>query len=325
MTKKKIDDNGSKVTVLDCTVRDGGLINKWQFSDKMVRSVFQAVNASGIEYMEIGYRASEKMFPPEEYGPWRFSKDEKIREIVGDTPLNTKLGVMVDIGRVEAEDLLPVDESPLSFVRVATYLKDIRKAIELANLIDEKGYESFINIMAISTVNDYDIEKGLAEVEENTNVTAVSIVDSYGALMPDSAEHLVNTFKKSLDKKKVGFHAHNNMQLGFANTITALNSGISYCDATITGMGRAAGNCPLELLLNYLKDPRYNIEPIFQVIQDTFVDLRKEIEWGYLIPYMITGMLNEHPRVAIALRNSDEKDNFGDFFRQLTTPECYNN
>jgi 4-hydroxy 2-oxovalerate aldolase len=323
MSKKKVDKK-SKLTVFDCTVRDGGLINKWQFSDEMVKNVFQAVNASGVEYMEIGYRASEKMFPPEEYGPWRFSKDDKIREIIGDTELNVKLGVMVDIGRVEPEDLMPVDESPLSFVRVATYLKDMPKAISLANLIADKGYESFINIMAISTVNDYDLEKGLADIEEQTSVTAVSIVDSYGSLMAENVKHLVDTFNKSLKTKKIGFHAHNNMQLGFANTITALDAGATYCDATINGIGRAAGNCPLELLMNYLNDQQYNMDPIFQVLQNTFVDLRKEIEWGYLLPYMITGMLNEHPRVAIALRNSAEKDNCGDFFRQLTTPECYN-
>ena len=329
--EKKSSESGTikmsteNVTVVDCTVRDGGLINKWQFSDEMVRNVFQAINASGVEYMEIGYRASEKMFPPSEYGPWRFSKDEKILEIVGDTPLQTKLGVMVDIGRVEEADLMPVDESPLSFVRVATYLKDVEKAISLAKLIADKGYESFINIMAISTVNDYDLQKGLAEIEEQTSVTAVTVVDSFGALYAENVTHLVDTFNGSLNKKKTGFHGHNNLQLGYANTLTAINSGALFCDATITGIGRAAGNCPLELLLTHLKDPKFNIEPIFQVIQDVFVDLRKEIEWGYLLPYMITGMLNEHPRVAIALRNSDKKDNCADFYRQLTTPECYDN
>ena len=315
--------NMDNVTVVDCTVRDGGLINKWQFPDELVRRIFQAINASGIEYMEIGYRASEKMFPPDEYGPWRFSKDEKIREIIGDTPLNTKLGVMVDIGRVEPEDLLPAEESPLSFVRVATYLKDIEKAISLANLITEKGYESFINIMAISTVNDYDLKKGLAEVEEQTSVSAVTVVDSFGSLYAENVAHLVDTFRSVLVNKKTGFHGHNNLQLGFANTMTALNSGAEFCDATINGIGRGAGNCPLELLMTHLKDPKFNIEPIFQVIQDVFVNLRNEIEWGYLLPYMITGMLNEHPRVAIALRNSDKKDHCADFYRQLTTPECY--
>lgn len=317
--------NQKKVTLLDCTVRDGGLINKWQFSDDMVRSVFQAVNASGIEYMEIGYRASEKMFPPSEYGPWRFSKDDKVRDIIGDTPVNTKLGVMVDIGRVDPEDFAPADESPLSFVRVATYLKDIEKAISLANLVDDLGYESFINIMAISTVNDYDLIKGLLRVEEKTNVTAVTVVDSYGALMKENVKHLISTFNENLSTKRTGFHGHNNLQLGFANTITAIDTGATFCDATITGMGRAAGNCPLELMLAYMKDPKFSIEPILQVIQDVFVDLRKEIEWGYLFPYMITGMLNEHPRVAIALRNSDRKDQCADFYRELTTPECYDN
>ena len=315
--------NEKKLTLLDCTVRDGGLINKWQFSDDMVRSVFQAVNAAGLEYMEIGYRASEKMFSPTEYGPWRFSKDDKIREIIGDTQVNTKLGVMIDIGRVEPEDFAPADESPLSFVRVATYLKDIQKAISLANLVGDLGYEPFINIMAISTVNDYDLKKGLEDVETRTNVTAVTVVDSYGALMEENVQHLISTFKETLSTKKTGFHGHNNLQLGFSNTITAIDSGATFCDATVTGIGRAAGNCPLELMLAYLKDPQLSIEPILQVIQDVFVDLRKEIEWGYLLPYMITGMLNEHPRVAIALRNSECKDHCADFFRELTTPECY--
>jgi 4-hydroxy 2-oxovalerate aldolase len=308
--------------VVDCTIRDGGLINKWQFPKEMVKKVFQSVNAAGIDYMEIGYRASEKMFSPKEYGLWRFSKDDVIREIVGDTELRTKLGVMVDIGRVEPEDLSPVEDSPLSFVRVATYLKDIDKAIWLANHVAEKGYESFINIMAISTVNDYELSEGLKQIEAETSVSAVTVVDSYGALYPDTSRHLVELFTKNLKTKKAGFHGHNNQQLGFANTIEAIHSGADYCDATIQGIGRAAGNCPMELLLAWLKNPKYSLEPVLQGIQDVFVDLSKEIEWGYLIPYMITGVLNEHPRVAIALRNSKNKDRYADFFRELTTPEC---
>lgn len=314
--------NKEEVLVVDCSVRDGGLINKWQFTDDVARNVFQAVNASGVDYLEIGYRASESMFPPEEYGPWRFSKDDKIREIIGDTPLNTKIGVMVDIGRVEEDDILPADESPVSFIRVATYLKDVEKAIALANFISGRGYEAFINIMAISTVNDYDLAKGLKLIEEETDVTAVTVVDSFGSLYEDNVVHLVELFKSTLSKKKTGFHGHNNLQLGFSNTLAALKAGALFCDATITGIGRGAGNCPLELLLTALKSPRFNIEPLFQVIQSTFNDLAKQIEWGYMLPYMITGMLNEHPRVAIALRNSPQKDNCADFYRQLTTPEC---
>ncbi|HPN84593.1 MAG TPA: hypothetical protein PK821_04570, partial [Victivallales bacterium] len=235
-----------------------------------------------------------------------------------------KLGVMVDIGRVETEDLLPSQDSLLDFVRVATYIKDVKKAIEIANLVKDKGYEAFINIMAISTVNEHDLVKGLKEIEEETEVTAVTVVDSYGSLYPDDVKYLVELFCGILKKKRTGFHGHNNQQLGFANTIQAVQSGATYCDVTVNGIGRGAGNCPMELLLSWLKNPQYEIEPILQIIQDVFVKLGKdEIEWGYLIPYMITGILNEHPRTAIALRSSDKKDHYADFYRQLTTPECF--
>ncbi len=312
-----------EIKVTDCTIRDGGLINKWQFSDELVRAVFLAVNASGVDYMEIGYRASRKMFDPKEYGPWRFSTDEKIREIIQDTPVNPKLGVMVDIGRVESDDIAPCEESPLDVIRVATYLKDIDKAIALANECDAKGYETFINIMAISTVNDLDLATGLQQIDAETNVTAVNIVDSFGALYSESVHHLVKVYRDNLTKHEVGMHAHNNQQLGFANTIEAIRKGANYLDATIAGIGRGAGNCPLELLLSFLKNPKFNIEPILDILENKFLDLRQEIEWGYLIPYMITGILNEHPRTAIALRQDPQrKDKYLEFYRELTTPEC---
>lgn len=314
-----------KIKVVDCTIRDGGLINKWHFPHELVRAVYQAVTKAGVDYMEIGYRASTSMFPPGEYGPWRFSTDDDVREVIGgENNTATKLGVMVDIGRVELDDVHPRDESPLDFIRVATYLKDIDKAISMVNHFKEKGYETFINIMAISTAGVFDLGEGLKQVADETEVSAVTIVDSFGALFSESVHHLVHMYRDNLDEsKEVGMHAHNNQQLGFANTIEAIRKGANYCDATVTGIGRGAGNCPLELLLSFLKNPKYDIEPILEVIEDKFVDLRKEIEWGYLIPYMITGILNEHPRPAIALRNDPEnRDKYVEFYRKMTTPEC---
>ena len=313
-----------EIKVTDCTLRDGGLINKWQFSHKLVRDVFLAVNQSGVDYMELGYRASKKMFDPKEYGPWRFTTDEDVRKVIQDTPVNVKLGVMVDIGRVEEDDIAPCEESPLDFIRVATYIHDVDKAIALANHVDSKGYESFINIMAISTASDLELAQALQQIETETNVTAVNIVDSFGFLYSESTHHLVKVFQDNLKTKGVGIHAHNNQQLGFANTIEAIRKGANYLDATVSGIGRGAGNCPLELLLSFLKNPKFNIEPILQVLEDVFLDLRKEIEWGYLIPYMLTGVLNEHPRTAIALRQDPKnKDKYAEFYRTMTTPECF--
>ena len=154
-----------EIKVVDCTIRDGGLINKWQFPHDMVRKVFLALSAAGVDYMELGYRASQKMFPPGEFGPWRFSTDEDVRRVLQDTQTNMKLGVMVDIGRVEEDDIKPCEESPLDFIRVATYVKDIDKAIDLANHCNQKGYETFINIMAISTAANFELEEGLRQIE----------------------------------------------------------------------------------------------------------------------------------------------------------------
>ncbi len=312
-----------ELKVVDCTIRDGGLINKWQFSHEMVRKVFLALNSSGVDYMEMGYRASRKMFDPKEYGPWRFTTDEDVRKVIGDTPVNMKLGVMVDIGRVEPDDIAPKSESPLSFIRVATYLKDVDKAIALANQCAEKGYETFINIMAISTCNFTELAEALQQIEKETSVTAVNIVDSFGYLYSETVHGLVKLFQENLDKKDVGMHAHNNQQLAFANTIEAIRKGSNYLDATISGIGRGAGNCPMELLLSFLKNPKFDIEPILEVLESVFVDLRKEIEWGYIIPYMVTGILNEHPRPAMAMRQleGNERNKFVDLHRQLTNPE----
>lgn len=193
-----------KLKVVDCTIRDGGLINKWQFSHEMVRKVFLALNASGVDYMEMGYRASRSMFDPEEYGPWRFTTDEDVRKIIGNTPLNMKLGVMVDIGRVEEEDIAPKAESPLSFIRIATYLKDVDKAIALANLCSSKGYETFINIMAISTSDSTELAEALQQIEQETTVTAVNIVDSFGNLYSETVHRLVSLFNQNLTENRSG-------------------------------------------------------------------------------------------------------------------------
>ena len=118
-----------QIKVIDCSIRDGGLINDWQFSKDMVRRIFKALCAARVDYMEIGYRASTALFSPEKFGPWRFSMEDDIREVAEECA--TKLSIMVDIGRVAEKDILPKEQSVVSMVRVATYVKDIDKAIDL--------------------------------------------------------------------------------------------------------------------------------------------------------------------------------------------------
>ena len=306
-----------QIKVMDCTIRDGGLINKHDFDEKFVRATYKALSESGVDYMELGYKNSKSLFSPKEFGLWKFCDDEVIKRVKDKIESQTKISVMVDVGRVELDDVKPKSESPVDMIRTAAYVKDVDKAIHMANHFHEKGYETTINIMAISKDQGSELDEALHQIEEECKIGVLYIVDSFGALYQEPVEKLVKRFKSVLKTKEVGFHGHNNQQLAFGNTIEAIIHGANYLDGTVYGIGRAAGNCPLELLIGFLKNPKFNIRPILDLISKEFIPLRNEIEWGYIIPYAIAGMLNEHPKAAMALRGSVKKENYREFYESL--------
>lgn len=306
-----------KIKVLDCTVRDGGLMNNHNFDLRFVREVYKALSQAGIDYMEIGYKNSQRLFSVKEYGKWKFCADQDIQEVIQGIESTTKIAVMVDVDRVDIDDVLPKKDSPVDMIRVATYVKDVDKAIFLANHFADKGYETAVNIMAISRALDNELTECLQQLEKECKAKIINIVDSFGSLYQESTEFLIKKAKNILVSKEVGMHAHNNQQLAFANTIEAIIHNANYVDTTIFGLGRAAGNCPTELILGFLKNPKYDIRPILDVISKEFIPLQKKIEWGYFIPYAITGILDEHPRTAIALRKSNNKENYREYYESL--------
>ena len=306
-----------KIKVFDCTVRDGGLINNHDFSDKFVRETYKALSAAGVDYMEIGYKNSKKLFSPKEYGKWKFCEDDDIRKIIDGIESKTKISCMVDVDRVDVEDVVPKKDSPVDMIRVASYVKDIDKAIYLVNHFADKGYETTVNIMAISRALDNELTEALQQLEKECKADVIYIVDSFGALYQETTEFLVKKFKSILKTKEIGMHAHNNQQLAFGNTIEAIIHDANFMDATVYGLGRGAGNCPLELLIGFLKNPKFDIRPILDLISNEFIPMRDKIEWGYIIPYAITGILDEHPKSAIALRNSVRKENYREFYESL--------
>lgn len=305
-----------QIKVLDCTIRDGGLINNHYFTDEFVREVYKALSLSGIDYMEMGYRSSKELFPTEDYGAWKYCDDEKVREVIDGIESNVKLSVMVDSYRVKEQTFAPADESPFHMVRAATYAKDIDSAIELINKCHDLGYETTCNIMAISKESEPDLVEALKQLA-TCPVDIVYVVDSFGALYCEQIEYLVKMYKDHLPGKTIGVHMHNNQQLAYANTIEGIIHDANLVDGSLFGIGRGPGNCCLELLVGFLKNPKFDLTPILQVIQDHMIPMREELEWGYLIPYMITGILNEHPRSGIAMRKTPEKDKYAEFFREM--------
>ncbi len=307
------------IRVLDCTLRDGGLTNDFHFTDEFVRDLYLANLKAGVDYMEFGYKASKELFDVKKFGKWKFCDDKDIREIVGDNKTDMKISVMADVGRCDyKKDILPKKDSPIDMIRVATYINTIPAAIDMIQDAKKKGYEVCCNIMAVSKASEVDLDAAL-EMLGQSPVDVIYLVDSYGSLYPEQVIRLAEKYMAIGEKynKKIGIHAHNNQQLAFANTIEAIINGVSYLDATVSSLGRGAGNCPSELLLGFLKNPRYNIMPILIFIEKHITKLRAEgVKWGYDVPYLLTGILNQHPRTAIDFEERERQD-YPNFYQEL--------
>lgn len=306
-----------EIKVIDCTVRDGGLMNKWQFNDEFVRAIYNANVKAGIDYMEIGYLSSESAFSRDEFGPWKFCAEKDIKRIIGSGEKGIKLSAMADIGRIDYDDIPDKSESSLDMVRVACYVHQIDAAIALADVCREKGFETTINLMAVSKVGLRNLAEALEDLAKS-EVSIIYLVDSFGAFYSEDIDYLTKNYMAAMPGKTIGIHCHNNRQLAFANTIAAIIKGINFLDASYYGIGRGAGNCPLELLLSFLKNPKFKVQPIVEAIENYILPLKDDFEWGYHIPYMVTGVLNEHPRTAMAHMESEEKHKITDYFNKMT-------
>lgn len=306
-----------EIKVLDCTVRDGGLINDHQFDDGFVKAVYETCVAAGVDYMEIGYKSSRKgVATKDKFGDWKYCNEECIRRIVGDKKSTVKLAVMADAEKCDyKEDIPPKKNSVVDLIRVATYVHQIPVAVDMIKDATDKGYEATCNLMAVSTVQDDALDQAL-EVLAQTPASTIVVVDSFGALYTEQVERLVKKYQKALKgtDKEVGLHMHNNQQLAFANTIEGIIHGANRVDATMGGLGRGAGNCPMELMLGFLRNPKYHVRPVYKLLQDHMIKMREKLEWGPLVPYNIVGQLNQHPRGAMAVLASTDRDKFVEFY-----------
>ena len=301
----------SDIRVLDATIRDGGLVNNFMFSDDFINALYRTNVKAGVDYMEFGYKASKELFDVNKFGKWKFCDEESIREIVGDNNSDMKISVMADVGRCDyKKDIIDKKDSVIDMVRVATYVHQMPAAIEMIEDAKAKGYEVTCNIMAISNAKESDIDQAL-EMVGQSSADGIYIVDSYGALYPEQIRAIADKYTELGEKygKYIGMHAHNNQQLAFANTIEACTIGVSYLDVTMSGMGRGAGNCFMEQMLSFLRNPNYKLTPTLKFVEKYVAEERaKGSQWGYDVPYMLTGALNRHPRAAIAFLKDNRTD-----------------
>ncbi len=308
----------SSIKVLDATMRDGGLVNDFYFTDEFVKDLYDANLKAGVDYMEIGYKADKEIFDANKFGKWKFCNEDDINKVFEDKT-GVKLAVMADVGRCNyKQDIIEKNNSKIDLVRVATYVNQMPTAIDIIEDSKKKGYEVTCNIMAISTAQENDIKVAL-EMLCQSPVDVIYIVDSFGSLYPEQIARIAALYTEYGEKygKKIGMHAHNNQQLAFANTIEAVGDGVDWLDGTYAGMGRGAGNCSMENLMGFLRNPKFNIYPVLQFIEKHILPLKQNgIVWGYDLQYLMTGILNQHPRTAIAFTNDGRKD-YTEFYKEV--------
>ena len=310
----------SDVKIVDATLRDGGIVNSFRFPRGFADALYRANLAAGVDIMEFGYKVSKKMFDVNKFGEWKFCDEDAIRAVVGENATNMKIAVMSDVGRVDLKcEVLPVSESVIDVYRIASYCHQIEEAAGMVEYCNKMGYFTTCNIMAISK-NDVSTLKGALEVIAKSPVDVIYIVDSFGSLYPDDILRVCDLYGETAYKygKKLGVHAHNNQQLAFANTIAAYSKGVEYLDTTVSGMGRGAGNCYLESLIGYLRNPKYRIVPVLEFVREHMTPLKMSgVEWGYDVPYLLTGLRNVHPYAAIDFLKAGRED-YEEFLREIT-------
>lgn len=279
--------NNRQVSICDCTLRDGGYYTNWDFPSEMVEKYLKAMNALPIDFVELGYRSLDASTYHGEYNYLPRYVLQKCKQLCPDK----KLAFMINLKEVNEESIKPLlvqVSEYVAMVRLATRPEDVEKANRVAKIIKAYGLDVSINIMYFSTwVKDIPFAHFFQGTEQY--VDFVVMVDSYGSVLPEQIGPCVEQLRANF-KGKLGFHGHNNMELAFANTLAAIHAGVDSIDATISGMGRGAGNLRMELLLTYCT--KYDVSVSLNTLMDTLEDferLRKQYDWGTNLPYMISG------------------------------------
>lgn len=280
--------------IIDCTIRDGGHLNRWSFEPDCVRASYFAALSSGADIFEVGYR-----FPKDQSGLGNFGycEDAFLKALFAPSK-SCDVAVMINASGFSPALLAPCDEkhTPVRAVRLAAYPYEIEAAEKMCLQVRDLGYRVFLNLMAFSEITDAQLAV-LKAWSDKEVVEAVYFADSFGSFTPRDIEkcHAVLT---GLGFRAVGFHAHNNLQTAFANTLKAVELGCTHVDASVFGMGRGAGNLPIEVLIAYLEktgSAEVNPVPYLEVIGRFYKELHAELGWGYSLETLTAGIKNVHP------------------------------
>jgi 4-hydroxy 2-oxovalerate aldolase len=295
--------------ILDCTLRDGGYYNDWNFPLDVARQTITSLDQAGVDIVEIGL----KSIPDEQCsGLFKYCNEDYLDFLNSYT--NTCFSFMLNVKEFGSNCVFddksldsiirPADHSVFSMVRLATHFADIGMLEQFHSYFQDKGYRVGINLMGISLLDDSQISSAMVLVEK-INPEVFYVADSFGSMLPDDVSNLVVQLRKHYSGS-IGIHTHNNQGLAFANSLRAIDEGIEYIDSTLTGMGRGAGNLSTEQILLWLQNRgdqshRYHSSRVLDVIHDYYGPLQEKFKWGFNYVYMLSGLKNTHPVYCMEL------------------------
>ena len=289
----------SDVKILDCTLRDGGYVNDWDFGHSVITGTYKRLDAAGVDYIEIGFLDSRRTFDPD-------------RSIMPDTQSANQIfqGVekqhaipvaMIDYGTCDIDNIGPCETTFIDGIRVIFKKERIPEALPYCKAIKDKGYKLFIQAISITAYSDQEIIEYVKLINE-IKPYAFSIVDTYGLLDKKTLGRYFYLIDHNLNPEiRMGYHGHNNFQLGFSNTAKFLSFDTDrelIADSTVYGMGKSAGNCPSELLAMHLNEyykKNYNLSMFLEVVDTDLYAIYQKHYWGYKYDFYIAAMQRCHP------------------------------
>ena len=297
-----------KVQLLDCTLRDGGYVNDWKFGYNNLINIFERSTQAGCDIVEVGFLDDRRPF---DHDRSIMPNTDCVKKIWGNvTTIPPKVVGMIDFGTCSIENVTLCEQSFLDGIRVIFKECNMHAAMEYCKEIKELGYLVFVQLVSITSYTKDKLQE-IIKLVNSVKPYAVSIVDTYGLLYPKDVLYYYNILDKYIDKEiNIGFHGHNNLQLAYANAISFLEKETEHniiIDGTLYGMGKKAGNAPIELLAKYLNeqfDKDYKINAMLEGIEESILDFYHNSPWGYKLCFYQSALNKCHPEYVTYFKDT---------------------
>lgn len=299
-----------KISLVDCTLRDGGYVNDWDFGHDNLISIFERLVDSKVDIIEVGFLDERR---PYDYNRSIFPDTESIGRTFDSIKKRPPMVLgMIDYGACPLENIQPCDESFLDGIRVIFKKHKMHDAMKFCARLKTLGYKVFAQLVSITAYDDSDLSE-LIRLVNSVEPYAVSMVDTYGLLDPSKMLHYYEVLDNNVNPcVNIGFHAHNNLQLAYANTMAFLEKETArgvVADGTLFGMGKSAGNAPLELVAMFMNNKynaKYDTQSMMEAIEESITPFFSKSPWGYKMYYYLSASNECHPNYVQYLQNKED-------------------